>query len=325
MYSRKVVVAAVASLLLIGGLGGCPALDALSPEGDSSQVFAPNGTADTDSDSQTQDDTPFSLEELQRSLVSGNARYRETISTGYSTISINPSIDVGDTYEHPDPPPVSYDADNAGGDQDDDNDGDNADSDDSGNDTGGDDGDDDPADDPPSGSNIDTYEGQTTCSYYESLEDNEQFYGELFREVTCEVSLAFNTQGVPETIPVPPFTGGTDGDRWQIGVHFVNETETFEYMTDGVMYTVTVRVSAATYTAQAAHVELELDCSWYGDSSSIVAEGNHTLDTMLTSSGIQYTASTDYEGVFTADGEADEDDWVGYGVVAYDCGGMLTD
>jgi hypothetical protein len=86
-------------------------------------------------------------------------------------------------------------------------------------------------------------------------------------------------------------------------------------------FTGTVRVVAATYSPQAAHVELELDFVWIGDGgTSIVAAGTHTLDTQVAGSSLIYSAYTGYEGVFTA-----ADDWVGYGTTEYDCSGTLTE
>lgn len=305
----------IAVLVFMGAaLGGCPLADELLQS--TALPAEPAGPADEsadDSATETTADKPSLLSDLASQIADGSGGF--AWSDDSTTISINPDTDGRDTY-----------GDDSGTDSDDDSngdgdDGDDEDSGDSDDPDGSGDSDDDPPDEPLGDSTAGTYRGTVQCAYRESLWDDEQFYGEITRDAAYEETISFDQQGIPASIPVHPFLCGADIVTFQTTARFVGQTETFTY-DEGTApdFDVTVRVVAATYTLQTAHVELAIDFVWIGGGgTSIVASGTHTLDTQAGGDNLMYSAYTEYEGVFTA-----ADDWVGYGTTEYDCSGTLA-
>ncbi len=308
------VIAAVA--LISAGLGGCPLAD--DPSQDTA-LPVESGPPPDDTGAKDTTEQPSLLNDLASQIAADALDDEYAWSDGSTTISINPDTDGGNTGGGGfGTSPGS----NAGGDNDD-GDGDPDDPDDpAGADDDGDS--DDSGDDPPGGSPGDsgdaTHRGTVQCAYRESLWDDDEFYGEITDDLTYEETISFDDLGVPESIPVHPFICNDHTVRFQTTARFTGQTETLTFGTGVVEYDVTVHVLVATYSPQAAHVELELDFVWIGDNNcSIIASGAHTLDTQATGDDVIYTAYTGYDGVFTA-----ADDWVGYGTVDYDCSGTLA-
>jgi hypothetical protein len=313
---------AIAALALIGAaFGGCPVEDELLQD-TALPADAGVGESADDSAGGADADKAGLLEDLASQIAAGSGGYEYAWSDGSTTISINPNTDGGGSHGDDsvtDSDSNSHDDGNGAGNEDDDS-GDSDDTGDSGgSDDSGDSGDD-PTDEPSGSTAGNTYQGAVQCAYRESLWDDEQFYGEITDDVTYEQTISFNDQGVPASIAVHPFICNDHTVRFETTMRFVGQTETFTFDSGSLEYDVTVRVVAATYTSQTAHVELSLDFAWLGGGgTSIVAAGTHTLDTQVVGSDLVYTAYTGYEGVFTA-----ADDWVGYGTTEYDCSGTLA-
>jgi hypothetical protein len=157
-----------------------------------------------------------------------------------------------------------------------------------------------------------TYSGTVDCFRHESLEG----YGELSEDLTFQVTMSFDDEGLPANIPFPLFI-----ERIIVyaDVCHVGDTETFTVpSTPTTAWTVTVTVVSATYTPQSASVVLEIDTGWVGEYSSITASGLHTLEAEVIGDALRYSADTHYEAEFRAD-----DDWEGQGTEDFDCTGTL--
>jgi hypothetical protein len=163
-----------------------------------------------------------------------------------------------------------------------------------------------------SGSGSAMYSGTVDCFRHETLEG----YGELSEEMTFPVTVGFDDQGVPTSVPFPLFI-----ERIMVypDVRHVGDTDTFTVpSTPTATWTVTVTVVSATYTPQTASVVLEIDTGWVGEHSSVTASGVHTLQTEVVGTGLSYSSETHYDAEFRA-----ADDWQGEGTEDFDCTGTL--
>ncbi len=158
-----------------------------------------------------------------------------------------------------------------------------------------------------------TYGGTIDCFRHESLAG----YGELSEDMTFQVTMGFDDDGVPTRVPFPLFI-----ERIIVyaDVRYPGDADTFTVpSTPTTTWTVTVRVVSATYTPASASVVLEIDTGWVGEYSSVTASGAHTLQTEVIGDALRYSSDTHYEAEFRAD-----DDWEGRGTEDFDCTGTLA-
>jgi hypothetical protein len=316
------------------GLGGCPSATERGSTGDQVGNLNEEGTSDG----------TISLRELAAQIAAADASYGQAWSTESTTISVNPHIDVGDTYERIHTPWLSTgtSGDNSGfldwrslfgadeldgpsntGDTDgpDGDDGtDDGGSDDDGSDDGDDwdeddcfDADDDPGV-PPGGYGSTTYEGIVECVYTEELIG----YGdERSREECYLFALARNDRGVLGNIPVPV---PCIDDVMLADVHVVGDIDTrIIRVSSRQEYTVTVTVVSASYTAGTANLVLDLDSVWIGEYSGIVSRGEQTLQAQLVDGNLVYSSEVHWEIDLWAGEE-----WSGDAIVTFDFDGVLT-
>jgi hypothetical protein len=139
----------------------------------------------------------------------------------------------------------------------------------------------------------------------------------MSEELTYNLTLSFDEQGVPERIPVPVFI---EQDMLDANVRFVGDTNTHILpFSDNAAFTVTITVVSAAYTPTSADAVLEIDVFWIGEYASITAAGTHTLQTRVVANELAYSSLTHYDAHLAAD-----DDWDGDATEDFDCTGTLT-
>jgi hypothetical protein len=157
------------------------------------------------------------------------------------------------------------------------------------------------------------YSGVVYCTRHESLEG----HGEMSEDLIYQISMDFGGEGGVFLIPIPIFIVQ---DLLWTGVSDPGDTATYTVpFGPGADYTVTVTVVLAAYTPERADVTIDLDVSWYGEHSSIVASGTHRLLLEFVGEDLDYESYTQYDAVFWAEGWGEE-----YGTEEYDCQGTLT-
>ena len=310
-------------VLMGAALGGCPLADEMLQSTALPTDPSAAGTPVDNSNEEGAADTPIKLKDLAAEIAEGDAAYELAWSYGQTTISVNPNIDVGDTYERG-YRPSSY----TGGSSDDDwwwglpdfgDWGDPGGSGDSGDSDDGDDSDDNgciDADDPgapPGDSDTRTYVGTLDCLRTEALRG----CGESSEETCYNVSLVLNEPGVLGSIPVPVTLTHR---MMSADVRFVGDSDTqiIPFSHDEV-FTVTVTVVSASYTTHTANVVLDVEAVWIGEYSGIVVRGVHTLETQIVDGNLTYSSDTQYELDLWA-----ADDWSGDATDDYDCDGVLA-
>lgn len=304
MTSLRMIGTTAALLFVAAGLGGCPLTEVFPEDVARSPELGPSdstgGSAAADADATSEKAT--ALEEFAAGIAEGDAGMELARSFGSTSISTSSDGLPAGVY----PPGYNpYDLDNDSSD--------GAPADEDGASVGSD-----GSEDGPPGPMFDegpgtVYSGTVDCMRSETLLG----YGEGFDELTYSVTMRFDEEGVPETIPVPVFVVR---DLIEAEVRFPRDTDTQQVtFTLNVAFTVTVTVVSAVYTPQTANVVLDIDVSWVGESSSITASGRHTLQTEVAGDQLRYSALTSYEAEFRAD-----DDWMGSGTEKFDCTGTLT-
>lgn len=327
MTGLRILGLIVVFMFLATGLGGCPLAEGFLWNAADPADLGSNREANGDSSDDAAAERANMLSDLAERVAAGEGGYELAWSYGYSTISINPNIDVGDTHERYRPP----NADSPGGGSGDwfgdfpgfDGWGGNGGSDDSGGDGGSndDDGsgdDDDSGDDPPcqpdsswSGWDGDVYYGNIDVEESECLYG----YGESgYNRIVC-ITTAFDQDGALYT-PVHAFAY----DDWlTVEVRFEGQTETYYVWP----YDFTITVVSLTRTADTIDVVLDLDMGFDDENAAVTAEGTHTLHMEIDGDSMTYASQTHYDGYFRA-GSASDPDWEGYGVQDFDCSGTLT-
>jgi hypothetical protein len=294
MTSFRIPVMAVALALLAAGSGGCPLADLATPTDLGQQ---PAG----DDDSAAPPEQTTTLAEVASGIMEGDGGEELAWSYGSSWVYTGPGYSPDATYP-PDFDPYGGGSGGTGG-------GAGVDED---NASGGSDGSDEGGPGPMFGPGSATYSGTVDCLRHESLEG----YGELSEDMTLQVAMSFDEQGVPISVPFPLFI-----ERIMVyaDVRYVGDTDTFTVPFNAtVSWTVTVRVVSAVYTTQTASIVLEIDTGWAGEHSSIIASGTHTLQTEVVGEALNYSSDTHYEAEFRA-----ADDWEGHGTEDFDCTGTL--
>ncbi|MFQ5805660.1 MAG: hypothetical protein ACE5I3_04335 [Phycisphaerae bacterium] len=308
MASFRIVGMAAALALLAAGPGGCPLAEGLPEDIAPSAEVGPTAPAGAgvDEDADVPSERTTTLEELVSGIMEGDGGEELAWSYGSTWVYTGPDYNPEGVYPpgyNPYGQGATGGAAGGGGES-----GPSGGSDGSG---GG--GSDDGESEQTSGSGSPTYSGTVDCFRHESLEG----YGEMSEEMTFQVTMSFDEQGVPNSVPFPLFI-----ERIIVypDVRQVGETDTFTVpFTSTATWNVTVTVVSATYTPQSASVVLEIDLGWVGEHSSVTASGVHTLEAQIVEGALSYSSDTHYEAEFRA-----ADDWLGWGTEDFDCSGMLT-
>ena len=98
MASFRVFAVTAALLFLAAGLGGCPAAEGLLWNAGPAAELGPTDLPGDGAGEDAATEHPITLQDVATDVASGNGGVELAWSYGCTTISVNPNMDVGDTY-----------------------------------------------------------------------------------------------------------------------------------------------------------------------------------------------------------------------------------